>query len=142
MARSVAGPFTGCQSTPTDRSAVERSTDVDQYFALLRRCVEDCGWTLEALASAMGLDKGYLWKLLNNDKPWRAEYLVALPNDIEALFAQRQAERFGLIVVSPPRGDDAVKHFVGGLYALLTGQIPMRMAKADLPAAAPQRKVG
>ena len=84
----------------------------------------------------MQIDKGHLWKLLHGEKPWRIEHLLALPDDIEACFEQRRAEAFGLIVVEPVDGDQALKNFVSGLLGVLGGpRLPRRagrMAKAAI----------
>jgi hypothetical protein len=121
------------------RVAEERArvtTAVDNYFALLRQCVSDCGWTMDALAVEMGIeDKSLLWRMLRNERPWRPEHLVALPDDIEKMFAQRYAESFGLIVVVPVHGEQAARNFVSGLFGLLAHQLPVKashMAKAEM----------
>lgn len=130
------------QPLADDHADPTRSTAVDQYFALLRKCVHDCGWTIEALSTEMAIDKAHLWRLLHNEKPWRTEHLLALPDDIEALFEARRAEQLGHVVVAPLEGDEAVKALVGGLVGVLRGtRLPARaarMAKCDLPSGGDQ----
>lgn len=124
------GP-SGRQSPRGDSADATRSITVDQYFAVLRQCIADCGWTLDALSVEMQIDKGYLWKLLHNEKPgWHPKHEIALPNDVEALFASRRAEQFGRIVVAPAVDEmDAARQFIAGLFGLIA---PKRMAKATL----------
>jgi hypothetical protein len=111
---------------------------------LLRQCVSACGWSIEALAVEMGIDdKSLLWRMLRNERPWRPEHLVALPDDVERMFAQRYAESFGLIVVVPVDGEQAARNFVSGLFGLLAHQLPARahhMAKADLEPLVQERR--
>lgn len=116
------------------------STDVDSALALLRTAVHDCGWTLDALAAHMHRDKSLVSRVLNGERPMTLSFLVALPNDVEALYESRRAEHFGLIVVAPLHGPDAVKAFVGGLLGVLTDRQKLAMAKADIPAAQQTRR--
>lgn len=110
----------GRRSSDRDRGAQARSSLEDQYYALLRQCIAECGWSIEALAAEMRLDKSYLRKLLHQEKPgWKPAYEIALPDDVEALFAERRAERFGRIVVRPVHGQAAVKSLVAGLFGVL-----------------------
>jgi hypothetical protein len=123
-------------SIPADQRSVERSTAVDQQFALLRQCISDCGWTFDALAVEMRIDKGYLWKLLHREKTeWKPEHTVALPNDVEALFYQRLSESFGAIVVAPVSKEQALKNLVSGICGVFGPQLPAKAGKplkADL----------
>ena|SRR2546421_9450473 len=121
------------ESPGTDRSLAARSTAVDQYLELLRKCVADCGWTIDALSTEMQIDKGHLWKLLNGQKPWRIEHLLTLPADVDALFAQRRCENAGFVVVPPPASEyEAVRHLMSGLFGVLTRAEKSRMAKMTL----------
>lgn len=132
------------QSAVADRAEQPRSVLVDQHFALLRQCISDRGYTLDALAAEMSrelpkpIDKGYLWRLLNDPAKhgeWKVAHTVALPDDVELLFKQRQAEAFGLIVVTPASGDEAVRCLVSGLFGVLAPRLPQKSAgqlKVDL----------
>lgn len=125
------------RSSERDRTLATRSTSVDQWLDLLRRCIADTGWTLESLAVEMQVDKAYLSRMLSGEKPWTVKHLCNLPDDVEALFEQRRAESFGLIVVSPVDLDTARKHLVSGLLGVLAPAcLPSkadRLAKASLP---------
>jgi hypothetical protein len=133
------------QALPDDSRAAARSVRVDQHFALLRQCIQDCGYTLDALAVAMSsdlpkpIDKGYLWRLLNDPAKhgeWKVAHEIALPDDVEALYRERQAEGWGRIVVVPVEGEQAVRQFVSGMLGLFGhNRLPARasrMAKAAL----------
>lgn len=132
------------QPASTDQLKTERSVLVDQHFALLRQCIAECGYTLDALATEMShhlpkpIDKGYLWRLLNESTKhgeWKVMHDIALPDDVEALLRQRQAEAFGRIVVEPIQGEQAERAFVAGFLGLIAPRLPQRaskMAKAEL----------
>lgn len=127
----------GGLSTPVDNSAPAPPRDEATLLALLRTCVQDRGWTLEALERFMGkgFDKSLISRVLNGERPLTLKFVVALPDDIEALYAQRRAEAFGLIVVEPVYGDAAVKSLVSGLVGVLSQRLPVRagrMAKATV----------
>ncbi|MPZ20114.1 MAG: hypothetical protein GEV06_19685 [Luteitalea sp.] len=114
-----------------------RTTAVDQRRELVRQCVSDLGWTLEALAVAMGKSedyRAYISRVLNGEKPLGLEFFDALPEDVKAEYHSREATERGRIVVMPSRGDDAVRHFVAGLLgvfdALKASTLP---AKAGPP---------
>lgn len=112
------------------------STTVDTTLALLRRCVADTSWTLDALEAHMGLDKSQISRVLNGERALTLAFLLGLPDDLEALFSQRYAEGFGLIVVPPVQGDEAVRQLVGGLVGVLSARFPARaerMAKCLPP---------
>jgi hypothetical protein len=94
--------------------------DLDQVRALLRRAVADCGYTLDALEAAMGKVRTYIHKVLQGEKPLSYEFIVALPDDVEARFEQLRAEHFGHIVVAPVDTETAKRHLVTGLLGLLT----------------------
>jgi hypothetical protein len=119
MGRSVAANVTAIGPMSVDRLAPARSTDVDQALALMRRAVADCGYTLDALEAAMGKDRAYIHKVLQGDKPMSLDFIVALPDDVEARFEQLRAEHFGLIVVAPVDHATAVRQLVSGLVGVL-----------------------
>lgn len=108
-----------CQTTNGDRANGARSVPVD-LLLLLRQSVAECGYTLDSLSAAMDdIDKGYLHRLLNGEKPLTLERLPAFPDDVEALFAEKYAEARGRIVVTPVTQEQAVRHLVSGLMGVL-----------------------
>lgn len=133
---------------PKDRLAALSEHDEDNSLVrrLLRAAIDETGWKDGAVAECIGLSgesgAAYFSKMLSGEKPIGAKHLRALPDDIEAVFARLYAESFGLIVVAPTHGDDAVKALVSGLFGVLAPSLPVRatrMAKATIPA--PARKV-
>jgi hypothetical protein len=122
-------------STPAPRDIVAQSTDVDRWLDMLRRAIYDTGWTHDALAVEMQVDKAYLSRMLSGEKPWTVKHLCNLPDDIEALFEQRRAESFGLIVVAPVDAETARRHLVSGLLGVLAPK-PALPQKAGNPAKA------
>jgi len=124
------------QAIADDPQSLQRSTAVDQALVLLRQAVSECGWTLDALAVEMGKDKAYIHRVLNREKPLTLEFMVALPDDVEALYEAKRAEQFGHVVVAPLAGADALKALVAGLVGVMAGALPTRatqMARAALP---------
>ena len=106
--------------TTVDRKPDHRSTSVDQARDLLRRAVADCGYTLDALEAAMGKGRAYIHKVLQGEKPLSYDFVIALPDDVEARFEQLRAESFGHIVVTPaPDAKTAAEHLVSGVLGLL-----------------------
>lgn len=135
MARTLRASAAVRQSKAIDPEPCNLATNVDTALALLRRCIHDTGWTLDALGAEMDLDKSLISRVLNGERPMTLRFLVALPDDVEALFEQRRAESFGLIVVAPVSGEQAVKNFISGAFGLLAPKLPRkadRMAKAAL----------
>lgn len=122
MGRIVQTPFPPMAVTAIDQPAIARSTAVDQATALMRRAVADCNYTYDALEAATGKGRAYIHKVLQGDKPMSLEFSTALPLDVRRRYAQLSAESYGFIVVVPVRGEDAIKHFVGGLMAVLQGE--------------------
>jgi hypothetical protein len=118
--RSIQTPLPPMGLTSIDPPRGGRSTAVDHGLDLLRKAVGDCGYTLDALEAHMGKGRAYIHKVLSGEKPLSFEFITALPDDVEARFEQLRAESFGLIVVAPVQGSEAIKHFVGGLVGLLT----------------------
>ena len=145
MAHSVSTSATPIGLTTVDPAKTARSISVDQARELLCRAVSECGYTLDALAASMEKDRSYIHKVLQGDKPTSLEFIVALPDDVEARFEQLRAESFGLIVVAPASADSAAQHLVAGLLGLLRpASLPARaeqMAKADLSIEPPTKKV-
>jgi len=115
----------------TPAGAREDTSVVPEIRELLRQAIDATRWKHDALAEVMGLcDRFYLSKMLSGEKAITAAHLKALPDDVEAKFAELYAESFGLIVVAPACGEDAARQFVAGLFGLLAPQ--KRMAKAAL----------
>lgn len=134
MSSTLRVPTVRRQSKPVAAPAAAVSTAVDTALALLRGCVHDTGWTLEALAAEMAIDKSQISRVLNGERPATLAFLLRLPDDVEALFEQRRAEGFGLIVVAPVTGDQAVRNLVSGLVGVLSTRLPARaerMAKCE-----------
>lgn len=103
---------------------------VDLVRKLLRVSIDLTEWKDAAVAEAIGL-KGesgaaYFSKMLSGEKPISAKHLRALPDDIEQIFARLYAESFGLIVVAPVFGNDAVKQLVAGIFGVLATRLPER----------------
>jgi hypothetical protein len=124
------------QATDADRDLVARSQRVDRYLQMLREAVTESGWTLDALASHLGFDRGHLHRLLSGDKPWRVEHLVALPPEVDAAFSRKRAEAHGLIVVERVDSITAEHQLASGLFNVLTRRLPERadhMAKCEPP---------
>lgn len=88
-------------------------------LTFLRQAVEQCGYTHDALALVMGCSPSLVTRVLNGERPLREDWICRLPDDVEALFLQKRAESFGVIVVQPLAGLDAQKAFVSGLFGLM-----------------------
>lgn len=127
-ASSVATQPVRSQSPCGDRRREPRSTGIDQFLGLLRQAMRDTDYSLEALASALEqgigrhVDKAFLWRMLNGERPLPVAYLVALPRDMKVRMAQLTAEGFGLIVVRPSSAEHAAGQFVSGLLGLLAAE--------------------
>lgn len=122
MTRSIQTPLPPMAVTDIDPRPIARSIAVDQATALHRRAVADCGYTMDALESAMGKGRAYIHKVLQGDKPMSLEFTTALPADVKARHAQLNAEACGfIVVVMPASGEDAIKQLVGGLVGVLHG---------------------
>lgn len=138
MAHILASATVAEKGSLDSRDAESLGTSVSLIADLLRDAIAESGWKHEALASAMDLpNAAYLSRMLSGEKPIGARHLRALPDDVEAIFAQKYAETFGLIVVAPSHGQDAVKQLVSGLFGVLgAASLPARadrMARATLP---------
>ena len=146
MQNIVANTPDGCQVNPDSPTPEAQGNRLSLIRDLLRDAIEESGWKHEALAAYMGLPNGaYLSQMLSGDKPIGTKHLLALPDDVEALFARMYAETFGLIVVSPVSADVAMRQLVSGLVGVLTSRSALpqkaeKMARAvERPA---KRKVG
>lgn len=136
MAATLQTAAAARQSAPVDRRDPRRSAsaDLEEWLALMNRAVAETGWTPEALDAHWNTSRGYAWRLLNGEKSWSVERLLALPDDIESRFEALRAESFGHIVVAPLAREEGMKAFVAGLCSLLG--TPALPAKAGAPAKA------
>ncbi len=145
MRNSLRATAIPSQSKPVAERRSDLSPHLDTVLALLRTCVHDKGWTLEALAAEMSIDKSLISRVLNGERPLTLTFLLALPDEVEALFEARRAETFGLIVVEPASGDQAVRNLVSGLFGVLgASKLPARadrMARARLPLVASEEEL-
>lgn len=148
MSTSMRAAAVASQAEPIDRAERPRTsglagddrartTDVDlaELRTWITRAIGDTGWNQEALAKAMDKDAAYVSRVLSGDKPLSAAFIRQLPDDVEALVAKYHAESFGLVVVVPVSGDDAVRNLVSGLVGMLRPALPDRasgMAKGRL----------
>lgn len=105
-----------------DRDDAERARAVDLELGHIRRAISDCGYTLDALEAVMGKGRAYIGKVLAGDKPASLAFLVLLPYDVQSRLVELRGPTYGLIVVRPVTGHDAVRQFVAGLVGLLTGK--------------------
>lgn len=140
MSHSMRAASSACQSPAGDVERAPLSTTVDVDLAILRKVIEDLGWTCEAIAAAMGRGESYrthVFRVVNGERPMSHAFLKALPDDIEVEWHARLAEQGGRIVVAPLSGADAVRSLVGGLIGMLAPpQLPVKasgMARAALP---------
>jgi hypothetical protein len=126
----------GQTAAPTVRPAFDGGDNsvVPEIRDLLRQAIDDCKWKHEAVAAHIDRDGHYFSKMLAGEKAITARDLRNLPDDIEACFAKLYAEQFGLVVVAPVQGEEAVHQLVTGLVGVL-GLLPRRaagMAKAAI----------
>lgn len=130
------------KGSAVDQDDAMRSTTVDRSLARLRQCASDLGWTLDALSAHMRKDKAHISRVFNGEKSLTLEFLIALPEELQARFAALYAEAFGLVVVTPATGPEALKQFTAGLFGLFAQQLPVRSGgqlKASLSTAARRR---
>lgn len=135
MSSMIADSADRCQANPVARDL----DDEDNDLVLIRRCfceaIDESRVKQEAVAAALRVDGPYLSKMRTGEKPIAARHIAALPDNVEQLFAQKYAERFGLIVVAPLSGREAQRAFIAGLFGVLQERLPVRadqMAKATL----------
>lgn len=119
MGTNVAIASLAGHSTSVDDAGAKLSTVVDNELAVLRGCIQECGWTLDALSAHTGQDKSLISRMLNRERPLTLAFMCALPDDVASLYAARKAERFGHIVVAPVSREDGLKAFIAGLCAVL-----------------------
>lgn len=138
-ARALRASVAEAASVPQGSSSVHLTQSEDKDLVLVRQifkaAIEESGEKKEFVAAAIGVDPEYLSKMFSGDKPIQTRHLGALPDQIEAIFARRYAEAFGLVVVTPVVGEAAVHSLVSGLVGLLAPRLPtraVRMARAEL----------
>lgn len=98
--------------------------------------MRDTGWTDDSLAAHWHVDRAFVWRLVNGEKPWSVERMLSLPSDLRARLDHLRAEGNGLIVVQPLTGLEAQKALVAGLIGVMSAPLPTKatqMAKASLP---------
>lgn len=138
MNRSVAAANGSGQATQRDHCELSRSHARDLFLADLREAMTRTGWTEDALAAQWQVDRSYVNRLLNDEKPWSNDRVLALPDDLEGALYAIRAERFGAVVVQPLTGVDAMKALVAGLIGVMSApQLPARasaMVKVELQA--------
>ena len=136
MASSMRAAASPCQVHSSSPDAQVQGNELSLLLGFLRDAIDESAWKHDALAVEMQLpNAAYLSRMLAGEKPWTLRHLLALPNDIEALFSQKWAAHRGAIVVAPLHGEAAVQALVGGLVGVLASSLPIhasRMAKAAL----------
>ena len=113
MSATVSPQFSGCQSSSGD------SADMSRARTCLRQAIEECHYTHDALAAAMGCSASLVTRILNGERPLREDWICQLPDDVEARYLQKRAEALGVICVEPLHGLDARKALVSGLMGLM-----------------------
>jgi hypothetical protein len=97
---------------------------------LLRACATELGWTEEALAVHIKGDskyRAYVHRVLSGEKPLSLTFLVALPEELQALVHARRAEQLGHLVVPPVNDHEAARRMViTGLCALIGPALPVK----------------
>lgn len=131
MTSALLNGIRATESAPAKAVVRERptqDTDLALMRADLRDAIAEAGWKHDALASelsavsGLSIDGPYLSKILSGEKSLSAAHIAALPDDVEAIFTRRRAERFGAIVVPPVDGETAMKQLVSGLVGVLRGR--------------------
>lgn len=111
-----------------------------QLLRLLREAIDELHWKHDAVALALGVvkadgtpDSAYFSKMLAGTKPFNLQHLVHLPDDIEARFAKKYTETFGIITVEPVGPEEARRMLAIGLFShLASSPRTTRMAKAHI----------
>lgn len=138
MGNTLAVAARESQSVIGERVTLGGSVRVDRFLSLLRQAMTDCAYTVEALAAALEselgrkVDKGFLWRMLNGERPLPITYLVNLPIDMKVRFTQLSAEALGWTVVRPATPDSAAAHLVAGLLGLLRYDGQMAAGRAGV----------
>ena len=70
----------------------------------------------------MGKGRAYIHKVLHGDKPMSLAFITMLPDDVKVRLIELWGPEFGLVIVRPVTGPEAIRQFVGGLVGLLTGK--------------------
>lgn len=146
MSASLPNVAAGCQVNTDSPTPDVQGKSLSLIRDLLRDAIEESGWKHEAIAAQLDLpNAAYLSRMLSGEKPIGTSHLLALPDDVEAIFARRYAETFGLIVVAPVSADVAMRQLVSGLVGVLTARpaLPQKAEKmARATAAERKRKAG
>lgn len=138
MAEQRNGEGLSGKGNPGVRRARDEDNDVALVRRWLREAIDESGWKHEAVAKAMREKSGlaitgpYLSKLLavsGERKTVTAAHICALPDVIEAIYARKYAEHFGLLVVAPVDEVTARRHLVSGLLFGLGPRLPARAGR-------------
>lgn len=116
----------GSQSASADTCQPVRSASA-RDLELWRQAVKDARWTTDALAAHWGLDRGYVWRILNGEKPLSRDRTLAFPDDITAAYLTLKAKAHGMTVVAPVSIDEALPMLLGGIVSfasLLRTRLP------------------
>lgn len=124
------------QPTDVAQRDRERATSVAQALDTLRAVLSEKGWTLDALAEHMALNRAYIGRVLNGEKSLTMSFLSSLPRGVEVEFYSRRAEQQGRIVVAPLDFEMARRALVAGLMGVMAAQIQRLPEKAGSPAKA------
>ena len=134
MSQTLRSTVQAGHSTSVAHVEARRTTNVARSLALLRKAVQSAGFTLEALASAMGRDlsyKGYISRVMNGEKPYTLEFEADLPDDVLKHYRQFQAESHGYVVVEEVDEDTARRHLAAGFLSLLSPKRNILPDKAE-----------
>lgn len=129
-------------------SLVPLMSDLDKELVQLRQTFRAAieakdrhGLKLEAITAHMrsrgcaGIDGPYLHKLYSGERTITAKHIVALPDEVNALFYSLLTEQHdGQIVIRPATGAEGVRQFASGLYGFM-----QQLAKLPAPAGAAAR---
>jgi hypothetical protein len=143
MSRERSSAVEAARPTPVDQTQPTRSTDVDLdvVLQLLNESITETGNTIDSLAAhfaARGTpkDRSYISKVLRAEKPLSYEFIVGLPDDVEAAFEQKRARHFGFIVASVPTSrEEGVTSLLSGLAMFSMPSLPARadrLAKVEV----------
>jgi hypothetical protein len=104
-------------------------TGVDRALALLRRAVVECGYTLDALETSIGMGRTHIRKVLQGETPMSVEFFFALPREIEARFEQLRLRHARPILLAPASADRAARDLLIGLRRLSAQPMEKRVLR-------------